>query len=203
MNKVKLVAVGGVVAVLAMSCKKKVFTSSTSQALRYNGSNAAVINPNPNAVDSLQSVIFIEKIDFLCDIEKERLKQEGIPEGYEYTALVLKKLKTISFTLTEKNAVTTHASLSEFLKESHLELYNENTADVLTLGKCTAVTEIGISFDQLTFEVEKNEFQDYIKSYPNYNLKVVNFFTEKPTEPRYFNYELEVGFGADFIYHKQ
>ena len=184
------------------SCKKQT-SSGVGSSLTYQSSNNFTINPNLSSADPLKSIVNLENIDFLCDIEKNRVEQNTYNEGYELTESFISPISILSFKMVERNALPEHETLGSFLDQSVLEIYHGDEEDIMTLGTCSSVAEIGLSFDQLTFDIDQKAIDTYVKAHPDYKFRVVNTFNKALDEPRFFTYELDVFYSADFIYTEQ
>ncbi|MFD1550742.1 hypothetical protein DNU06_05935 [Putridiphycobacter roseus] len=201
MKKILLPLLSFALIIGTSSCKKELFTSGDSDILNYESSNNFVINPGPFAEDSLASVVFLEKIDFLCDIDEKREQlQDNQKEGYELKESTTQSIRTLSFVMEERNADTEQESLGTFLKKSSLQIYHGEAADIEELGTCNTVTEVGQSYDRLTFEIDSKNIIEYMVSHPDYQFRVVNTFNSVPQAQRTFKYDFSVAYSADHIY---
>jgi hypothetical protein len=150
------------------------------------------------------SVVFLEKIDFLCDIEDRRKDfADHNNNDYDYKESNTESIKLINFMMEERQADPTHESLSNYLRSASLQIYHDFGADIEEIGSCETVLEVGISYDRLTFEIEKKYLIEYMTAHPNYQLRVVNTFNSVPTEQRLFRYVMNIAYSTEHIYDEK
>ncbi len=202
MKKTVILTLGIALLSTMLSCKKT-SSSSVGSSLTYHSSNDFVLSPNSNSSDSLKSIIYLEKIDLLCDIEDKRVSETNYSEGYELIESSIQSIRPLSFKMEEKNANTEHESLSLSLEKSVLEIYHGQYENIQVIGTCTTVKEVGLSYDRLTFDLDQQSLTSYIDSYPDYKFRVVNTFKDQPKEPRFFRYEFDLHYSAEFIYKEE
>ena len=185
-----------------ISCKKHNFSSNIGAGLNYSSNNNFVINPKGD--DSLTSIVYLDNIDFLCDIEEERKNGNNKEDdGYELTRSTIKSVTVLNFKIEERFPIQEHESLGIYLEESVLEIFYGNNNGVKVLGACDTVMEVGLSFDRLTFDVNAQNLTNYIELHPDYKFRIVNTFNSTPQGPRYFRYELEASYSSNYVYKEK